>query len=243
MADVVTPDASRELTEEQRCAVEELFALADTREFRVALLHGVTGSGKTEIYLRLADRMCRTGRQVLLWCRKSRLRRPSRPSFAARSAPASPFSTARCRTASVTIIGTASAGARSTRRRHAIGSLCAARSPRPDHRGRGARQLVQAGGDAALSRPRRGGRAREPRARAGRARLGDAVDGELSERRGGKYARIALERRVLDRPLAAVRIVNMRTEYADAGPDVVISRDLAGAIAERWDDVSRCSCS
>jgi primosomal protein N' (replication factor Y) len=49
----------------------------------------------------------------------------------------------------------------------------------------------------------------------------------------GKYARITLGKRVLDRPLAAVRIVNMRTEYAEAGPDVVISRDLAAAIAER----------
>jgi primosomal protein N' (replication factor Y) len=49
----------------------------------------------------------------------------------------------------------------------------------------------------------------------------------------GKYARITLEKRVLDRPLAGVRLVNMRTEYADEGPDIVISRDLAAAIGER----------
>src|SRR5438132_14238854 len=49
----------------------------------------------------------------------------------------------------------------------------------------------------------------------------------------GKYVRITLDRRVLDRPLAAVRLVNMRTEYADEGPDVVISRDLAAAIGDR----------
>ena len=49
----------------------------------------------------------------------------------------------------------------------------------------------------------------------------------------GKYARIVLERRVLDRPLAAVRLVNMRDEYAAEGPDVVISRDLAAAIETR----------
>src|SRR6185503_18399852 len=49
----------------------------------------------------------------------------------------------------------------------------------------------------------------------------------------GKYTRIVLERRVLDRPLAAVRVVNMRDEYAAEGPDVVISRDLAASIADR----------
>ena len=43
------------LTAEQAAAFEQLAALADARDFRVALLHGVTGSGKTEIYLRLAD--------------------------------------------------------------------------------------------------------------------------------------------------------------------------------------------
>jgi primosomal protein N' (replication factor Y) len=62
----IVPDAARELTEEQNGALHDLFALADRREFRVALLHGVTGSGKTEIYVRLADRVCRAGRQVLL---------------------------------------------------------------------------------------------------------------------------------------------------------------------------------
>jgi primosomal protein N' (replication factor Y) len=47
--------------------------------------------------------------------------------------------------------------------------------------------------------------------------------------------RLTLEKRVLDRPLASVRLVNMRTEYADGGPDVVISRDLAAAIQDRLD--------
>ena len=34
--------------------------------FQTALLHGVTGSGKTEMYLRLADSVRRTGRGVLM---------------------------------------------------------------------------------------------------------------------------------------------------------------------------------
>ena len=42
-----------------------------------------------------------------------------------------------------------------------------------------------------------------------------------------------LQRRVHDRPLADVRVVNMREEYAAHGPDVVISRALAEAIEQR----------
>jgi primosomal protein N' (replication factor Y) len=49
----------------------------------------------------------------------------------------------------------------------------------------------------------------------------------------GKYARVTLTRRVLERPLADVHVVNMREEYAEDGPDVVVSRALAAAIEDR----------
>ena len=49
----------------------------------------------------------------------------------------------------------------------------------------------------------------------------------------GKYARATLERRVLDRPLASVRLVNMREEYADAGTG---RRDLSRALATAIED-------
>ena len=51
----------------------------------------------------------------------------------------------------------------------------------------------------------------------------------------GKYERVVLERRVLDRPLAEVAVVDMREEYAVAGPDVVLSRALSEAIGARLD--------
>src|SRR6185436_17716188 len=50
---------------------------------------------------------------------------------------------------------------------------------------------------------------------------------------GGKYERIVLERRVLDRQLAGVQVVDMRDEYAEGGPDVVLSRALKEALAAR----------
>jgi primosomal protein N' (replication factor Y) len=51
----------------------------------------------------------------------------------------------------------------------------------------------------------------------------------------GRYARVVLERRVLDRPLASVSVVDMREEYAAEGPDAVLSRALKDAIAARID--------
>jgi primosomal protein N' (replication factor Y) len=61
-----TPDADRQLTGEQTAALDRLRKLADTGEFRVALLHGVTGSGKTEIYIRLSAAIRAAGRRVLM---------------------------------------------------------------------------------------------------------------------------------------------------------------------------------
>jgi primosomal protein N' (replication factor Y) len=53
-----------ELTGEQQAALD---AIADDGSgFKAYLLHGVTGSGKTEVYLRLVERALKAGRQVLL---------------------------------------------------------------------------------------------------------------------------------------------------------------------------------
>ncbi len=52
-----------ELTAEQSAA---LGAIDPQSGFNAHLLHGVTGSGKTEVYLRLIERMLATGKQVLL---------------------------------------------------------------------------------------------------------------------------------------------------------------------------------
>jgi primosomal protein N' (replication factor Y) len=49
----------------------------------------------------------------------------------------------------------------------------------------------------------------------------------------GRYEHVVLERRVLDRPLASVTVVDMREEFAAAGPDLVLSRLLSEALAVR----------
>lgn len=51
------------LNEAQRVAVDTIMA---QQKFRAFLLHGVTGSGKTEVYLHAAAEVLRAGRQVLM---------------------------------------------------------------------------------------------------------------------------------------------------------------------------------
>ena len=54
------------LTAEQDAALNRLRSLAASGTYQAVLLHGVTGSGKTELYLRLATEVRRQGRGVLL---------------------------------------------------------------------------------------------------------------------------------------------------------------------------------
>ena len=49
----------------------------------------------------------------------------------------------------------------------------------------------------------------------------------------GRYELIEMSQRVLARPLADVQIVDMRTEFAAEGPDVVLSRVLREAVGRR----------
>src|SRR5205823_1547153 len=51
----------------------------------------------------------------------------------------------------------------------------------------------------------------------------------------GRYERIVLEKRILSRPMASVTVVDMREEYAEGGPDVVLSRALKAAVGMRLD--------
>jgi primosomal protein N' (replication factor Y) len=63
----IDPIPGHDLSEQQRVAVEAVLACcADTPVFRTFLLHGVTGSGKTEVYLRVIEKVIARGRQALV---------------------------------------------------------------------------------------------------------------------------------------------------------------------------------
>ncbi len=60
------PEEPKELTDAQKKAVSEIEAALDSREHSIYLLHGVTGSGKTEIYLRSMEKTLAKGRQGIV---------------------------------------------------------------------------------------------------------------------------------------------------------------------------------
>ena len=163
-----------------------------------ALLHGVTGSGKTEIYLRLAERVLAAGRRVLILVPEIALTPSVAGQVRRRFGRASRFSTAgsaagerhdqwhRIRRGDVdVVVGTRSA---------VFAPLERARSHR---RRRGARRRLQAGGSAAVPRARRRGRPRPHGGRARRPRERDAV-----ARIGGERASRPLRSRDADAPRA-----------------------------------------
>jgi len=54
------------LNEEQQAAYEELINVLDSRKAEAVLLHGVTGSGKTQVYLRLVTEVLARGKTAIV---------------------------------------------------------------------------------------------------------------------------------------------------------------------------------
>ena len=227
-------DASRRLTLEQESAITRLLALAEARTYRAVLLHGVTGSGKTELYLRLSAAVRASGRRVLMLVPEIALTPQIaglfRQTFQERVAiQHSALSEGerhdqwqRIRRGEVdVVVGTRSAvfcplrdvGLVIVDEEHDT-SYKQDESPRYNGR------------DVALVRAQRAGAL---------AVLGSATPSmeTYANAISGKYERIVLAKRVLDRPLAAVTIVDMREEFANEGPDVILSKPLREGIAAR----------
>ncbi len=64
--DVQVARHSVELTEEQSAAVQAMELVLSAREYKGFLLKGVTGSGKTQVYIEMAERTRKLGRQVIV---------------------------------------------------------------------------------------------------------------------------------------------------------------------------------
>jgi primosomal protein N' (replication factor Y) len=235
-ASVPAATPPRVLTDEQASAFDAMAAWLDAREFTPVLLHGVTGSGKTELYLRLAERARAAGRQALVLVPEIALTPQVAALFRSRFGDRVAIQHSaladgerhdqwhRIRAGEVdVVVGT----------RSAVFAPCA----------RLGLLIVDEEHDSSYKQdetPRYHGRdVAVVRARTAGALvvLGSATPSleSYANARAGRYQLVRLARRVLDRPMAEVRLVSMREEMAEAGGEVIVSRALREALQQRLD--------
>jgi primosomal protein N' (replication factor Y) len=226
--------AGRVLTGEQSSALHALAAAVEAGEFSVFLLQGVTGSGKTEVYLRLADLVLRRGTSVLVLV----------PEIALTPAVASAFRDAFGDRVAVQHSGL-SDGERSDQwyriRRGEVSVVVGTRSAVFAPLDKLGLIIVDEEHDTSFKQeetPRYNGRdvaIVRGRNEGALVVLGSATPSLESSQNAAsaRYTRLVMERRVQDRPLASVSVVDMRQEYANHGPDVILSGRLTNAIAKR----------
>ena len=228
------PSTDRVLTVEQSRALDVLGAAAASGQFSVFLLQGVTGSGKTEVYIRLAELVLGGERSVLVLV----------PEIALTPAVASAFRDAFGDRVAVQHSGL-SDGERSDQwyriRRGEVSVVVGTRSAVFAPLEKLGLIIVDEEHDASFKQeetPRYHGRdVAIVRGRNAGALvvLGSATPSlETSHNASnGRYTRLLMERRVQDRPLASVSVIDMRQEYAEHGPDVILSGALKNAMTKR----------
>jgi primosomal protein N' (replication factor Y) len=230
------PLDARDTTPEQQAALDRLGPLATSAGFHVALIHGVTGSGKTEVYLRLAERVRQAGRGVLVLVPEIALTPQVAALFRARFGTAVAIQHSglsdgerhdqwhRIRRGDVdVVIGTRSAvfaplanpGLIIVDEEH---DTSYKQDETPRYHGR----------DVAIMRGKFANAL---------VVLGSATPTieSYANALAGKYTLVSMRSRVLDRPLARVQVVDMRGEMAAAGGDVVLSRLLVDGLRQRFE--------
>jgi primosomal protein N' (replication factor Y) len=232
----VKPHVDRDATGEQQQALGQLLPLAQSGSFKVALVHGVTGSGKTEVYLRLAEAVRASGRGVLMLVPEIALTPQVAALFRARFGE------------SVAIQHSGlSDGERHDQwhriRRGDVDVVIGTRSAVFSPLAKPGLIIVDEEHDTSYKQdetPRYHGRdVAIMRGKFANALvvLGSATPTMESYTNAleGKYELVTLNRRVLDRPLPSVGVINMREEMAERGEDAVLSRALTAAIQLRLD--------
>lgn len=214
-------------TTEQQAALNALTAFVAEGRFRAVLLHGVTGSGKTEIYVRVAEVVRAGGKRVLVLV----------PEIALTPALVTAFRAAFGSRVAIQHSGL-SDGERHDQwhriRRGDVDVVIGTRSAVFAPLDRLGLIIVDEEHDTSYKQedsPRY--HARDVAVLRGKHAAALVVLGSATPSMESyynalhdRYVRITLSQRVLARPLAAVEIVDMRDEYAACGPEVIFSRCL-----------------
>ena len=229
--------AARRLTSAQQVAVEAIKTAATEGSFRTLLLHGVTGSGKTEVYLRAIEHVLAAGKSCLFLVPEISLTPAAAAEFYGRFGE------------QVAILHSAFTSVersgqwrriREGTARVVVGTRSSVFAPLEDL-GLVIVDEEHDGGYKQDETPRYHGRdVAIVRARAAGATvvLGSATP-SLESRYNverGKYELLRLPERVEKRPLPKVRIVDMRQEFADTGRQDLFSRALDQAIEQRLEN-------
>jgi primosomal protein N' (replication factor Y) len=231
---VVLPETeSLKLTKEQRDALDEIEAAVGERAYKAFLLHGVTGSGKTEIYIRAMRAALKQGRAAMMLVPEIALT----PVFSRRLRAHFGDAVAIFHSSLTTgerfdewnrihrgearvVIGTRSAVFAPI---NDLGVIVVDEEHESSYRQQ--ESPYYHGRDTAVVR------AHKERAV---VVLGSATPSLESFHNAltGKYRYLQLPKRIADRAMARAEIVDMRSVFARAGKQIALSDDLLHAIAE-----------
>ncbi len=225
-----------DLNEDQRAALDAILATLHGRRHETLLMHGVTGSGKTEVYIQAIDEVLRFGRQAIVLVPEISLTPQTEARF-------------RGRFGSVAVLHSHLRDAE--RRRHwehiaagevsvVVGARSAIFAPVPnlglvildeEHESSFKQEIAPRyhARDVALERTR---------AENVPLVLGSATPSLESWHRAitGEYRLISMPRRVFNRPLPAVGTIDLRTEFQDRRNRGAVSRQLKFAMAAALKD-------
>ncbi|HNR31855.1 MAG TPA: primosomal protein N' [Candidatus Hydrogenedentes bacterium] len=225
------------LNDEQQAALDAVVGAATARRFQTFLLKGVTGSGKTEVYLQAIEHVLAMGRQAIMLVPEISLTPQTVGRFVARF-----------REDIAVLHSGLGAGERYDEWRRArrgevrivVGARSAVFAPLSDvgliivdeeHDGSYKQNDAPRyhARDVAIMRARAAGAV---------CVLGSATpsieSGYNSER--GKFTRLELRRRATQAALPEVRLIDMRIEIVEMGGQVILSRSLEDAVNQRLAD-------
>lgn len=224
------------LNPEQESAVAEIRGWLDDREFTVGLLHGVTGSGKTEVYLRSIQETLARGQTALVLVPEIALTlwigRQCRAWFGARFEGVAVLHSALSdverarewwrvhRGEARVVVGTRSAVFAPLEN---LGLIIVDEEQEASYK---QEEMPRYNGrDAAIVRAKLEGAV---------ALLGSATPSLESywNAQSGKYRLVTLASRVANRPMAGVEVVNLRDEFRQTFKTGPISSRLHGGLAE-----------